>query len=299
MVIRIIDQKYKCGCRRGLAEIVQPHILRDLNLIMEWDMCKFPLKKENEREEERDILDEDGNSTGETKTEVVFDLVEDREYLGEDPELKPGNCFLFEGQFIAVDAEDRLVLMLSQTGRGALDRLWEERIKPEVELIFNNYPINGVEWQGLTIEPDTENVWDQEIRIPYHTYRIFREHFVEGRTDLPLLPDGSMAVECKLDSDDFPFPISLLLGPWSVRYKSEEFDDDLADVAEEAAIQCLAWFIETYPRTVNPIDVEEEKERLRMENEGKALSGSLQGLVDSVQAQQASSQGKAQSSNNP
>ena len=36
-----------------------------------------------------------------------------------------------------------------------------------------------------------------------------------------------------------------------------------------------------------------------MENEGKALSGSLQGLVDSVQAQQASSQGKAQSSNNP
>lgn len=297
MVIRIVDQKYKCGCRRGLAEIEQPHILRDLNLIMEWDMCRFPMKRVNEREEERDILDPDGNPTGEKQMVPVWDLEEDREYLGEDPELKPGDCFLFEGQFIAVDAEDRLVLMVSQTGRGALDRLWEERIKPEMELIFNNYPIEKVEWKALTQEPDLENDWDREIRIPYHTYRIFREHFIDGRTDLPSLPDGSFMIDCRLNSDDFPYPVPLLLCPWSIRYKSEDFDDDLTDVAEEAAIQCLAWFVETYTRLVNPLDIEDEKEKEREARE--QAENMMQGLLDQMAQQAAAAQGQAQSANNP
>ena len=123
MVIEVLEQKYKVGCNRGMGYIEKNYLLTQLNTIIEWSFCTFP-KHENEDGEE----------------------VEDRKFLGEDPELKPGDVFLFEGQIIAIDSEKRMVLIVSETGRKALDRIWTDVIEPEIEMIFDIDASDDVKW---------------------------------------------------------------------------------------------------------------------------------------------------------
>lgn len=65
---------------------------------------------------------------------------ENREYLGTPPSLKPGNCFEFDGNLIAVDknekGEERLILYSSDTGPGALVRIVNEIIEVEYSIFI-------------------------------------------------------------------------------------------------------------------------------------------------------------------
>lgn len=122
MIIEVLAQKYRCGCEKGMADLVIPGILVKLNAVIEWDFCRFP---EEIKHEKKDSADENSEEI-EVRTEL-------RDFLGEDPELKPGNCFLYKGQVIAVDSADRLILVVSETGYGALDRIYEENFKTEFE----------------------------------------------------------------------------------------------------------------------------------------------------------------------
>lgn len=261
MVIEVLSQKYKCGCNRGLAKLEEPDLLSKLNIIIEWDLCKFPTKiEEVDGETEVDVLDDSGNPTGEKRKEKVKKEVEDREFLGNEPELVPGNTFLLDGQVIAVDSENALVLVLSQTGYMSLQRVWDDLIKPEIELVYNDYPVNSVTWKCLETAPDFDNEYNIEARIPFNLYSQWTSHFVDGREDLKRDQENKLYIECVLDSDDFLFPIHLILTDHTAFVRDLEFDEEDKEEMNRAVKETIAWFIENYPRSINPLDIEKQKQ---------------------------------------
>ena len=281
MVIEVLAQKYKCGCNRGLAKFEEPDLLSKLNIIIEWDLCKFPSKVEEvDGDVEVDVLDENGNPTGEKKKEKVEKEVEDRNFLGDDPELVPGNMFLLDGQVIAVDSENTLVLVLSQTGYMSLQRVWDDLIKPEIELVYNDYPVNNVTWKCLDSFDEDYNI---EARIPFKLYSQWTSHFVDGRTDLKRDQDGKLNIECVLDSDDFLFPIHLILTDHTAFVKDVEFDEEDGEEMNRAVVETLAWFIENYPRSINPLEVEKQKqESINKASQSVTLFGDDEETEDDV-----------------
>ena len=281
MVIEVLAQKYKCGCNRGLAKFEEPDLLSKLNIIIEWDLCKFPSKTEEvDGDVEVDVLDENGNPTGEKKKEKVEKEVEDRNFLGDDPELVPGNMFLLDGQVIAVDSENTLVLVLSQTGYMSLQRVWDDLIKPEIELVYNDYPVNNVTWKCLDSFNEDYNI---EARIPFKLYSQWTSHFVDGRTDLKRNQDGKLNIECVLDSDDFLFPIHLILTDHTAFVKDVEFDEEDGEEMNRAVVETLAWFIENYPRSINPLEVEKQKqESINKASQSVTLFGDDEETEDDV-----------------
>lgn len=223
MIIEVLSQKYRCGCERGMAEFVLPGILIKLNSIIEWDFCRFP----------EEIVQEKADPTDEN-SQVVERKIEKRNFLGDDPELKPGNCFLYKGQVIAVDSEDRLILIVSETGYGALDRIYEENLKTEFEMMFNEFNVEDVKWEveESGIIPDE---FDEVYQVPYNYYNIWKERFVAGRGFI----SPGLCLKVTMESDTFWGPLDFYMLDWSVRYKSSQLEPD---EVEYAVKELLSWF---------------------------------------------------------
>lgn len=229
MIIEVLSQKYRCGCERGMAEFVLPGILIKLNSIIEWDFCRFP----------EEIVQEKADPTDEN-SQVVERKIEKRNFLGDDPELKPGNCFLYKGQVIAVDSEDRLILIVSETGYGALDRIYEENLKTEFEMMFNEFNVEDVKWEveESGIIPDE---FDEVYQVPYNYYNIWKERFVAGRGFI----SPGLCLKVTMESDTFWGPLDFYMLDWSVRYKSSQLEPD---EVEYAVKELLSWFYDHYKR---------------------------------------------------
>lgn len=253
MVIEVLDQKYRCGCNRGMADIKKPHILTNLNAIIEWGFCKFPDKYSPDYKPEYD-------ESGKLKNPPVpgKDMTENREFLGKDPELKPGNCFMFEdGQVIAVDSEDRLVLIVSETGPKALDRIWDELIQPEMDMLFYSGDVYDVNWRIVTPQDIPEEEYTEVYTPKYKYYKIWKSHFLPGR-----VPDGEeLTLECEIvDDENLLFPVKVYFRNWNVVYNPEDFDG--TKMAEREIDDTLSWFYDNYARLkyIPPVKVKEKTE---------------------------------------
>lgn len=254
MVIEVLGQKYKCGCEKGLSELKVPGILVRLNSIIEWDFCVFPIESKETDEEEEVVIgqDDDGNDIKEKVKKVI--QVENRKFLGEDPELKPGNVFLYKGQIIAVDSPDRLILIVSETGYNALNRVYEENIKTEIDLLYNNYYIYSVNYEVVedgVIPPE----FDMTYSVPYNLYNVWKERFVNGRGFL----EKGLCLKATMESEDFVFPVDFIMTDWDIRYKSSQFSEDEEDIVKLATHELLSWFYETY-RRVKPLERKKESD---------------------------------------
>ena len=240
MIIEVLSQKYRCGYERGMAEFVLPGILIKLNSIIEWDFCRFP----------EEIVQEKADPTDEN-SQVVERKIEKRNFLGDDPELKPGNCFLYKGQVIAVDSEDRLILIVSETGYGALDRIYEENLKTEFEMMFNEFNVEDVKWEveESGIIPDE---FDEVYQVPYNYYNIWKERFVAGRGFI----SPGLCLKVTMESDTFWGPLDFYMLDWSVRYKSSQLEPD---EVEYAVKELLSWFYDHYKR-IKALERQTEKE---------------------------------------
>lgn len=185
MKIDVLPQKYKVGCERGINFIKKPGLLDKLNMIIEWPKCSFPHVPDHDEERDTGQVDDEGNPI----TQTVHIFKEDRTFLGDDPELKPGNCFKLDGQLIAVDSDDRLILMVSETGGFALQRLWEEKILPEIEMVFNDYDIDNVEMED--IDPNDLPKDLESGKLEWKYWNIWRNQFkkTEKRKVQPSTPD--------------------------------------------------------------------------------------------------------------
>ena len=72
MIITVLADKYRHDNSRYMAVLERPGILNDLNKIIEWKYCVWPIK----------ILED----------KKVISLTD---FLGTPPELKPGNMFSY------------------------------------------------------------------------------------------------------------------------------------------------------------------------------------------------------------
>ena len=258
MKIEVLPQKYKIGCQRGLNYLEKPGLLSKLNMIIEWPKCSFPHVPDHDEERETGEVDDEGNPI----TQTVHVFKEDRTFLGDDPELKPGNCFKLDGQLIAVDSDDRLVLMVSETGTYALQRLWEEKILPEIEMIFNDYDTDDVEMEDISPENVPGNLESGKIEWKY--WNIWKNQFtkIEKRqvttceaavNDLNA-PDSTEGEEievevsdyrpkkCILHSDDLVIPMTIYMMEHNFMYSPEDMDEE---TAKEAVMHIISWTVDT------------------------------------------------------
>lgn len=223
MIITILAQKYKTGCGRGMAKIDRLHILSHLNMIIEWSKCIWP-----EKEEEVEVE----NLLGEKGTEKR--KVPDTKFLGEIPELRPGDCFEIDGQVVAIDSEDRLVLIVSETGPAALERLWTDVIEPEIDMNFYMTAVGDVKWEKAEKKDIPKNY--EEVAVPYNTYKIWKEKFPEKENDC--------CVRMTIEDDDLILPVDVYFLKWTAMVNLEDFMDE--EHAKEIIKRTIAWFYERY-----------------------------------------------------
>ena len=236
MIIELTAQKYKVGCGKGLDMYEEPNLLDKLNYIIEWDFCKMPVSLVETVEQEVDGEKLKINIYEEDKSRVT--------------ELKIGDTFLFNGQVFAIDSEERIVLVVSGTGRGALGRFIEEVFHPEYKMMYGNRDVD-VDWE---LHDEDRGEFDTSLSVPYIDYRIWRDRFVAGREDLvKRKKDNAIQVKATVKVEGFLLPIEIILGDWEAYYRSDEFDEEDREMLEEVVRYTLANFVRKYERLVNPI----------------------------------------------
>lgn len=236
MIIELTAQKYKVGCGKGLDMYEEPNLLDKLNYIIEWDFCKMPVSLVETVEQEVDGEKLKINIYEEDKNRVT--------------ELKVGDTFLFNGQVFAIDSEERIVLVVSGTGRGALGRFIEEVFHPEYKMMYGNRDVD-VDWE---LHDEDRGEFDTSLSVPYIDYRIWRDRFVAGREDLvKRKKDNAIQVKATVKVEGFLLPIEIILGDWEAYYRSDEFDEEDREMLEEVVRYTLANFVRKYERLVNPI----------------------------------------------
>jgi len=251
MIISILNEKYKSGCGRGIDKYDEPSILDKLNAIIEWDYCEFP--KTSWKTPLVCGLNEDGKSF------AYFPQEEDREFLGKVPKLVPGTTFMVDGQVIAVDNPDRLVLILSKTGRNSLDRVVEEHINPEYKIktgfVDNN---TNISWEEIDEDPNDL----VSVKIPYPIYNQWRVKFAEKRLKDPI------KVRVIVNNQDLLFPETLIMREWDILCENY-----LKDCAELLTEEVISWFLRNYKRQdaspYTPKTEEELKEEFYKKNPDK------------------------------
>lgn len=236
MIIELTAQKYKVGCGKGLDMYEEPNLLDKLNYIIEWDFCKMPVSLVETVEQEVDGEKLKINIYEEDKNRVT--------------ELKIGDTFLFNGQVFAIDSEERIVLVVSGTGQGALGRFIEEVFHPEYKMMYGNRDVE-VDWE---LHDEDRGEFDTSLSVPYIDYRIWRDRFVAGREDLvKRKKDNAIQVKATVKVEGFLLPIEIILGDWEAYYRSDEFDEEDREMLEEVVRYTLANFVRKYERLVNPI----------------------------------------------
>lgn len=151
MIISRLGQEYKCGCGRGIIAYEKPNILTFLNSIIEWDWSINANKKS-------------------PKDEVI---------PGDVLEIKSSSG---TKNILAVDGEDKLILMISETGPYALERICKEVVIPEYELFSQDIDsISSFEWNIKPFDEfDLTDVSFERIPIPdFDKFRIIQDRFIK------------------------------------------------------------------------------------------------------------------------
>lgn len=189
MLIQFLNQKYAPGHSNDRPTLTKPNLITCLNLIIEWDYVKLP---------------------------------EDHE-----PLLQPGDVFTYGSskQIIAVDSDETLVLILSETGPLALERLWADHWEPELN--FLDAPSLGgdpeVSWNAVSEVPSGAT---ETFTLDYGLYRAFKERLITGRG---FINDWTIEVTYKNPKAWVIEPKSFYLTKIGIKYNPNEIEDDLKE----------------------------------------------------------------------
>ena len=223
MLIQVIGQKYQCGSNIGLYYHDQEGYLKDLNSLIEWDKCIFP----------KDL--KEGGSPFNPE-----DYIENREYLGKEPQLKPGDVFYWDSNIFAIDSEDRSIVLESESGFLAVERFVTEVMKDELILTRPPESIKKVDVAQLKELPADY----QKVYIPkYNLLKTWKEKYLLGRIDEKEWP----VIVLRGDSDNFLISPTLFIKGWKVYYSRQEVDEDMI---EDCTNEYLSWLYTNNERLV-------------------------------------------------
>ena len=244
MVIRVIAKNYNCGSNIGLYYFDDDHMLEKLNQVIEWDKSGFPFE-----------VKEGGSPFNQE------DYVENRKYLGDKPELKPGDCFYWIRQEFAIDSPTRLIVLQSETGPLAGQRFMEEVVDNEVKLIqdrgIKNVKVEDIgelkrNDSGVVLNEKGEELTGN-YTPRYAIMKLWKEKFMQNRYDF------GTTLKLTIESDNYLISPVLYVNKWSVYYNPEWIFDD--DMAECVTMDALGYLYQAHPRVIVAADLEEEGEK--------------------------------------
>lgn len=236
MIVEVLEQKYKCGCNRGMNDFTQPGLLKKINRIIDWEHSYFPKNIIHKETIKFPKYDSSGNAMIKGfKEEEVLLYEENRNFLGDTKELRPGNCILLNGSVIAIDSEDRIVLVLSETGRMSLNRIYVDIIEPEYSYIDVTVPDDfKVQINNSYVESD----FDQEIAVPYVDFKLWKDRLACSKYR------DEKNIRFTIQSPLLLYPIDLLFSDWVVKYKSEDFEpEEDNDLLSDYIKLIISWFL--------------------------------------------------------
>lgn len=182
MKVVILAQKYKCGCGKGIHHAKYPGLVETLNTIMEWDLCEWPEKEKG---------------------------VQDKEFLGNPPQLEPGNCILWDGNVIALDDMDTAILIVTETGPFAITR-FIDAVKNEV--VFSD------EVKKITISESEKEKPEEPgcFRLGYDMWKVFKDKYKQEK-------EVCLSV---MDEETLIFPITVWVDKQSIWFDQGEVEKE-------------------------------------------------------------------------
>lgn len=149
MIINRLSQKYKCGCERGVSEYKRSNILAFLNSVIEW-----PWSSDHNPDSPKDTI-------------IPGDVLEFQSVTGTKT-------------ICAVDSEDRLVQIVSETGPFALKRFCEEFVIPEYELSTQDTSsLDKISWELVENDSILQDPKLELFNFPdYIKFRIIQDRII-------------------------------------------------------------------------------------------------------------------------
>lgn len=212
--IVITAQSYKCGCGKGMYAVKEKGILGKLNSLINWSSCIWPEKVDME------TVEIDGKEEQREKRTPLPD------FLGNPPQLKPGNCFSWEKNIMAVEGEDDLVLIISETGPLAIKRFIAHVNNIEH---FNNLP--GLEKiEEVQLNKPEEGI--ESVRLKWEKWEVLKNYYKEEK-------EISIKVT---DSERLLYPIVVWIDRRDLYYNPIDITEKEL-VQDELADQIYSWLI--------------------------------------------------------
>lgn len=241
--VREQKREWKPGMFTNPSHLIYeaPGLLDQLNAMVEWKFVEWP-KIKNENEEE----------------------VEQKDYLGVDPKLEPGDAFSIGGggnlQIFRVIDSDRIGLEHTETGGLAMERFKKEILLPEIKYLYNHTISAGqLTIEALDYVPDEFTL---EKRVTSSVWKIFSDRFFPGRQDI--IPGGKI-IKASFEVDYSIMPIECCIYNKSFKFKPDDVMDE-PDFLETLVEDLMAAFYNKYPRL--QIETNQDKE---LEDINKAL----------------------------
>lgn len=239
--------------KEGHPTVSIPDLLAKLNCIIEWEFCKWPLKEGSETER-------------------------DEKYLGDVPEFKPGDAFSLGGngnlQVIRIIDNDTIGLEHTETTGLALTRIWEEQIKPEIELFFNsNTTPSQIEIEDIdTIFIPAD--FTASHQIPSYLYKLWRDRCLYGRDWLK----ENHCLKIVNQSEFTIFPVTYYLTGYRILFNPQDLEGMGDDFVKGLIWETMDWFYNNYTRTgVEPDTIPQSDEmKAMMESIGLSSMPSVQ-----------------------
>lgn len=248
MVIEISNAKYTKGYGQRLDSVSMPGLMAKLNALIEWDHCQFPPKVKEGTDDEWE---------------------ENRDFLGSEPELRVGLAFKYGNQLLALEDENTLVLVMSETGIGGLQRVWKEKIIPELNIVFNSNSPEDLEVEKAEVN-DIPESWEIK-KIPYEVMKLLRDRMLPGREAEFGKP---VCVKITMKSSIIFFPVHMYLQDWGFRYDPNELEEDEIELIQEELVSGL---YEKYSRlklsSEDPYEKRNQAVREAKQNAAKIMEG--------------------------
>ena len=162
MKVTFLADKYRVGSDRGLYAHEKEGILEDLNLVVDLEGSVYPKKW---------VETEDGKAYHETE------MTKEEFFKDREEKLMPGDMFVYEGQVLAIDRPDRLIVCISETGALAVQRFVEEILSAEVKMAKGDPEYGEGEIMMKEIESLPSDLPDDIIPyfIPFYTEKCWRD----------------------------------------------------------------------------------------------------------------------------
>ena len=208
MIITVLTQKYNCGCNRGISKEETPDLLKKLNKSIQWDKVTWP-------EKEKDVPDTD--------------------YLGNPPQLKPGDTFLWDGNVFAINDENSIVLIVSETGPLSVKRFVNYLdCDYKYKLSTEGTNINDLDMEVVPWEEPGDDL--EEFRVKYTNYIC-----IKNRLNAP---EVLKKIRIKINNLSLPviLPTVIYIEGQKILYNPEEIDPN---ILEDVLVLVFYYIIET------------------------------------------------------